>query len=118
MYDKNNIFAKIISGEIPAEKLYEDDKLIVIKDINPAAPTHLLVMPKGDYIDFADFTARANADEIAHYFRKVAAIAKENGADEYRIVSNKGISSGQSVFHFHTHILSGSTNQELIDKNL
>ena len=118
MYDKNNIFAKIISGEVSAEKLYEDNKLIVIKDINPAAPIHFLVIPKGNYIDFADFTAKASAEEIAHYFRKVATIAKENGANEYRIVSNKGAKSGQSVFHFHTHILSGSVNKDLINKNL
>ena len=114
MYDKNNVFAKIISGEIEAEKLYEDDALIVIKDIKPEAILHILVIPKGDYIDFADFTAKATVDEIAHYFKTVALIAKANGADEYRIVSNKGASSGQSVFHFHTHILSGSINKELI----
>lgn len=118
MYDKNNIFAKIISGEVSAEKLYEDNKLLVIKDINPAAPIHLLVIPKGNYTDFADFTANASAEEVAHYFRKIATIAKENGANEYRIVSNKGAASGQSVFHFHTHILSGSVNKDLINKNL
>lgn len=118
MYDKNNIFAKIISGEVSAEKLYEDNKLIVIKDTNPAAPIHLLVIPKGNYTDFADFTAKASTEEVAHYFRKVATIAKENGANEYRIVSNKGAKSGQSVFHFHTHILSGSVNKDLINKNL
>lgn len=118
MYDNNNIFAKIISGEIPSEKLYEDEQLIAIKDINPAAPIHILIIPKGNYIDLDDFTHNAHAEEIAHYFKMVSIIAKENGAVEYRIISNKGASSGQSVFHFHTHILSGSTNKELIDKNL
>jgi len=118
MYDKDNIFAKIINGEIPAEKLYEDKWIIAIKDINPAAPVHILVLPKGVYRDFSDFTMNASQDEIAHYFKTVADIAKNNGADEYRIVSNNGESSGQSVFHFHTHILSGSGNKSLIDKNL
>lgn len=118
MYDKNNIFAKIISGELPAQKLYEDDLLIAIKDINPASPIHLLVISKGPYTDLLDFTTNASKDEISHYFKMVALIAKENGAEEYRIVSNKGKQAGQSVFHFHTHILSGSINQDIIDKNL
>jgi len=118
MYDKNNVFAKIIAGEIAAERLYEDDSIIAIKDIKPEAILHILVIPKKNYIDFADFTKKATTEEIAHYFKTIASIAKANGADEYRIVSNKGTSSGQSVFHFHTHILSGSINQELINKNL
>ncbi len=118
MYNKNNIFAKIISGEIPAEKLYEDEILVAIKDVNPAAPIHILVMPKGEYIDFADFVEKASSAEITHYFKTIATIAKDNGATEYRTVSNKGLSSGQSVFHFHTHILSGSKNINLVDKNL
>lgn len=118
MYDKNNIFAKIISGELPEKKLYEDDKIIAINDIKPAAPIHILVIPKGEYIDFADFTSKASSDEITHYFKTIAYIAKKNGADEYRVVSNKGTNAGQSIFHFHSHILSGITNKELIDKNL
>jgi diadenosine tetraphosphate (Ap4A) HIT family hydrolase len=118
MYDANIIFAKIISGVIATDKIYEDNKLIAIKDVNPEAPIHLLVIPKNNYIDFADFTNNASSEEIAHYFKMVSLIAKENGAKEYRIVTNKGESSGQSVFHFHTHILSGLTSKELIDKNL
>ncbi len=118
MYNKNNIFAKIITGEIPATKLYEDEVLIAIKDINPAAPIHILVIPKGNYINFADFVKKAPSDHINHYFKTIAKIAKDNGANEYRTVSNNGLSSGQSVFHFHTHILSGSKNINLIDKNL
>ena len=118
MYNKNNIFAKIISGEIPAEKLYEDEMVIAIKDINPAAPIHILVMPKGEYTDFADFVEKASLAETTHYFKTIAKIAKDNGANEYRTVSNNGLSSGQSVFHFHTHILSGLKNINLINKNL
>ena len=117
-YNKNNIFAKIIAGEVAAEILYEDDRIIAVKDINPAAPVHILVMPKGAYIDFADFASKASADEVQHYFKTIDIIAKENDAEEYRIVSNKGEKAGQSVFHFHTHILGGLTNTNLINKNL
>lgn len=118
MYNTNNIFNKIIAGDIPAEKLYEDEQLIVIKDINPAAPVHLLVITKENYVDLDDFTSNASDKEIAHYFRQISIIAKEHNATEYRIVSNKGASSGQSVFHFHTHILSGLNNNKLIDEIL
>ena len=118
MYDKKNVFAKIISGEIPSEKLYEDDKLIIIKDAYPVAKLHLLAIPKSDYLDFADFLNKATEQEIAHYFRTIAKFCTENNIKEYRLVSNKGASAGQSVFHFHTHILNGSKNNELIDKDL
>ena len=118
MYNKNNVFAKIISGEIPTDKLYEDDQLLIIKDINPSALVHLLVITKGAYIDFDDFTTNASDQEIAHYFKLVSKFAKNNNIKEYRVVSNKGAASGQSVFHFHTHILSGTDNKQLIDKNL
>jgi len=118
MYNTNNIFNKIISGEVPTEKLYEDDQLIAIKDITPEAPIHILVIPKGNYIDLDDFTNNATEQEVAHYFKQITLIAKDNNAIEYRIVSNKGAKSGQSVFHFHTHILAGTTNNKLIDKNL
>jgi len=118
MYDKNNIFAKIISGDIPAEKIYEDDKILAIKDINLAAPIHILVVPKEHYIDFADFISQASNEDISHYFKTIEKIAKENGAENYRLITNRGEAAGQSVFHFHTHILSDFTNKELIDKNL
>ena len=117
MYDQNNIFAKIISGSIATPKLYEDDILIAIKDKYPDAPIHILVLPKAHYIDFADFTTKASTHDIAHYFKMVAKIAKENGAEDYRIITNKGALAGQSIFHFHTHILSGLTNINLIDKH-
>lgn len=118
MYNSGNIFAQIIEGKIPAQKLYEDEKLIAIKDINPASDIHILVIPKGKYVDFAEFVNNSTDEDISHYFKMVAQIAKENQADEYRIVSNIGESAGQSVFHFHTHILSGLENKELINKNL
>lgn len=117
-YDNKNVFAQIIKGEMKSQKLYEDDLLIAILNIKPVSPIHILVIPKGEYIDFEDFVSKANEHEIAHYFKMVAKIATENGAAEYRIVSNKGVLAGQSVFHFHTHILSGFNNKELVDNHL
>jgi diadenosine tetraphosphate (Ap4A) HIT family hydrolase len=114
MYDTNNIFAKIIRGEIPTSKIYEDEYLIAIKDINPVAPVHILVIPKGEYGDFNEFSQKAEPSELAHYFKKISDIAKDQGIDEYRIVSNTGSSSGQTVFHCHTHIISGSSFSKLI----
>ncbi len=114
MYDRNNVFAKIIRGEIPSSRVYEDEYLIAINDIEPVAPTHILVMPKGEYRDFAEFCQKAGSEELTHYFKKISDIAKAHGAEEYRIVSNNGPSSGQTVFHFHTHIISGSKFNKLI----
>lgn len=118
MYDKNNIFAKIIRNEISNEKIFEDEFIIVIKDINPIAPFHILVIPKNNYIDFSDFTENASTEEIAHYFKIITKITQENNIDNYRIISNIGENAGQSVFHFHTHIISGFNNTDLINENL
>lgn len=114
MYNTENIFAKIIRGELPCSMLYEDEHLIAIKDASPAAPIHILVIPKGNFTDFVDFTENASPEKICHYFRKVSEIAKENNAVEYRIVSNVGAASGQTVFHFHTHIISGGNFSRLV----
>ncbi len=118
MYDINNIFYKIINKEIETDILFEDDALIAIKDIAPAADVHLLVIPKKEYVDYDDFVNNANAEEIVHYFKMLDFIAKKFNANDYRLVSNKGGESGQSVFHFHTHILSGLHNKNLTDENL
>ena len=117
-YDQQNVFAQIINGKIKAEKLYEDEKLIAIKDINPASPLHVLVIPKGEFIDFDDFVHNNSPEDVVHYFKMVADIAKRQGAKEYRLVTNKGVEAGQSVFHFHTHILGGLDNKDLVNKNL
>jgi histidine triad (HIT) family protein len=108
-YDKNNIFAQIIAKKIPSKKVYEDDDVYAFHDINAAAPVHVLVVPKGDYISFDDFVANANMDKVAGFFIKVQKIAemldlKENG---YRIIANHGIHASQTVPHFHVHILGG-----------
>lgn len=114
MYNKENIFAKIIRGDVPADKIYEDEHLIAIKDAHPVAPIHILVIPKKEYTDFHDFSKKADSSEISHYFKKISEIAENNGAFEYRLVSNNGASSGQTVFHFHTHIIGGSKFSKLI----
>ena len=108
-YDKNNIFAKIIRREIPANKVYEDEKTLAFFDISKAAPTHVLVVPKGDYVDFSDFVLKANSEEVANFFRKVSEIAKLVKADEsgFRLIANTGTNAHQTVKHFHLHILAG-----------
>lgn len=108
-YSQNNIFAKIIRGEIPANKFYEDDKVLAFHDISKAAPTHVLVIPKGEYLDFLDFTSNADKEEISYFFKKVSEIAKLLEADKsgFRIISNIGSNAHQTVPHFHVHILAG-----------
>lgn len=108
-YDNNNIFAKIIRGEIPAKKVYEDPKILAFHDISKAAPTHILVIPKGEYVCFADFTSQAPAQEVIDFFQKVREIANSLGLDEtgYRLITNNGSDASQTVAHFHMHILGG-----------
>jgi histidine triad (HIT) family protein len=108
-YDKNNVFAKIIRGEIPAKKIYEDEKVLAFFDISKAAPTHVLVIPKGEYLNFSDFTAKANSEEISYFFKKVSEIAKLVEADKsgFRLIANSGSDAHQTVPHFHMHILAG-----------
>jgi histidine triad (HIT) family protein len=107
-YDPNNIFAKILRGEIPAKKLYEDDFALAFADIAPRAPTHLLVIPKGAYLHLEDFTARAGAEELAGFWRAVHTVANQAGIEgNFRLISNNGAGSGQEVPHFHVHLLSG-----------
>ena len=108
-YDKNNIFAKIIRQEIPAKIVYNDDYVLAFHDISPAAPVHIIVIPKGKYISFDDFVRDAGVDEIASFFKKVQMIAQEQGADQggYRIITNHGRHASQSVPHFHVHIIGG-----------
>ena len=108
VYDENNIFAKIIRKEIPANIVFEDDKVLVFKDVNPAAPLHLLVVPKGNYCSYADFVANAEAAEIVYYFQKIKDIADEfNLRDGFRLITNNGSDASQTVEHFHFHILAG-----------
>lgn len=107
MYDKNNIFAKIIAKEIPAELIYEDDYLIAFRDINPVTPIHVLVVPKSEYINYSDFVENAPDKMQNHFFKQVATLAKSLCGEHFRLCTNNGLMSGQTVFHFHMHIMGG-----------
>ncbi len=108
-YDPDNPFAKILRGEIPCKKVFEDEHALAFHDIRPQAPVHALVIPKGAYIDMDDFGRRASAAEIAGFFRAVAEVARRLGlaAPGYRFLANQGGHAHQEVFHFHVHIFGG-----------
>ncbi|MGO1119570.1 histidine triad nucleotide-binding protein [Rhodovibrionaceae bacterium A322] len=108
-YDDQNIFAKILRGEIPCNKVYEDDFALAFHDIAPQAPTHVLVIPKGPYVSADDFSATASDAEIAGFFRAVGKVARDLGAVEagYRILANHGADAHQEVPHFHMHVFAG-----------
>lgn len=109
MYDNNNIFARIIRGEIPCDKVYEDEVTLAFLDIAPAAPVHALVVPKGEYVSLDDFAQKADPGEISAFFRTVREITHRLGLKEdgYRVLTNHGRNASQSVPHFHVHILGG-----------
>ena len=108
-YDDQNIFAKILRGEIPCSKVYESDHALAFHDINPQAPVHVLVIPKGAYVSWADFSANAPAELQAGYVAAIGETARVLGVDAtgYRLIANHGRDSHQEVFHLHTHILAG-----------
>lgn len=108
-YDDSNIFARILRGELPCSKVYEDEHVLAFNDISPQAPTHILVIPKGPYVSWDDFSERASDAEIAGFVRAVGRIARDNGlvADGYRLLANVGRNSGQEVPHLHAHIFAG-----------
>ena len=108
-YDPENIFAKILQGDIPCDKVYEDDTALAFKDINPQAPVHVLVIPKGPYVSLDDFSQNATDAEVASFFRAVGTIASELGVVEngYRFLANNGPDARQEVPHFHVHIFAG-----------
>ncbi|MFN3399529.1 MAG: histidine triad nucleotide-binding protein [Ferrovibrio sp.] len=108
-YDSNNIFAKILRGEIPSKKVHETAHSLAFLDINPLAPVHVLVIPKGAYVDFDDFSARASDAEIADYVKAIGDTARKVGvdADGYRLLSNCGANANQEVPHLHVHIFGG-----------
>ena len=116
VYDSNNIFARILRGEIPCKKVYEDDHALAFHDINPQARTHVLVIPKGAYVSLDDFTERASDAEIAALIRAVGKVARELGLAEsgYRILANHGRDSRQEVPHLHIHIFGGQDLGRLI----
>jgi histidine triad (HIT) family protein len=108
-YDENNIFARILRGEIPSKRVYEDEHALAFHDINPLAPLHILVIPKGPYVSWDDFSAQASEAEIAGFVRAVGKVARDAGLVEsgYRLLANTGTNSGQEVSHLHVHIFAG-----------
>jgi len=108
-YDKNNVFARILRGELPCKKVYEDEFALAFEDIHPAAPVHVLVIPKGDYVSSDDFFDNAPEALIAGFWRAVGKVARQTGVHEsgYRLVANHGADANQIVFHFHVHVIGG-----------
>ena len=116
MYDKTNIFAKIIKNEISCEKVYEDEYTLIFHDINPSAPIHLLAIPKGEFRSFEDFVQKASPDQFLSFFssiQKITAALKINKSG-YRLIANHGKDALQTVGHFHMHIIAGKTLGPLI----
>ena len=109
-YDSNNIFAKILRGEIPCQKIDEDEHTLSFADINPQAPVHILVIPKGAYCNWADFAVTASVVEMAAFTKAIHRVAELTGISKtgYRVISNTGLDSHQEVPHLHMHVLGGA----------
>ncbi|MEY3269579.1 MAG: hypothetical protein RL480_2339 [Pseudomonadota bacterium] len=108
-YDDNNIFARILRGEIPSQRVFENDWAVAFHDINPQAPVHVLVIPRGRWRSWADFAARAGEAEIAGFVRAVGQVAHDLGLEEpgYRLLANAGLDAHQEVPHLHVHLFGG-----------
>ncbi|MBV9685947.1 MAG: histidine triad nucleotide-binding protein [Alphaproteobacteria bacterium] len=108
-YDPNNVFARILRGEIPCKRVYEDVHVLAFHDISPQSPTHILLIPKGEYVSFDDFAAKASPEEVTALVRAIGRIAREQGVADsgYRILSNTGAAAHQEVPHFHVHLFGG-----------
>ena len=108
-YDDGNVFARILRDELPAKRVHEDEHTLAFHDIAPAAPVHILVIPKGRYVSMADFTANGSEAEVAAFLRAIGTVARAAGleADGYRVLMNTGRESGQEVPHLHAHIFGG-----------
>ena len=120
IYDDNNIFAKILRKEIPCKKIYEDEFVLSFYDINPQKKIHALVIPKGKYIDFDDFTTKASASEIVGLLKGISTVAKELGisADKgkgYRALTNINEHGGQEVPHLHFHLFGGEKVGKMVE---
>ena len=121
-YDKNNIFAKILSGEIPCKKIYENEHILSFYDINPQKKVHALVIPKGEYTDLDDFSSRASEKEISELIKGVSLVAKKlgvslsNNGKGYRSLVNIGEHGGQEVPHLHFHLFGGEKVGKMVSK--
>ena len=109
MYDENNIFAKIIRGEIPCDKVYEDETILFFKDVNPAAKIHVLGVPKTNCVNFSDFVIKNDSNTVSDFFKKAHMVIDKLGIKNsgYKIITNSGTDGGQEVPHFHIHIVGG-----------
>jgi histidine triad (HIT) family protein len=117
-YDDQNIFAKILRGEIPNKTVFEDEWALAFHDINPQAPIHILVIPKGAYVSWDDFSARASEVEIAGFVRAVGHVARDAGlvAPGYRLLANTGLHSHQEVPHLHVHLFGGKAMGPMLSR--
>lgn len=108
-YDRNNVFARILRGELPCAKVHEDAHVLAFRDIRPQAPSHVVLIPKGEYVSAEDFSAKASEAELASFMRAIAAIAAAEGIAEsgFRLIANTGQDGHQEVPHFHMHIVGG-----------
>lgn len=108
-YDTNNVFARILRGELPCKKVFEDEFALAFEDLHPAAPVHVLVIPKGEFVSSDDFFANASEVMMAGFWRAVGKVARLTGVDKtgYRLVGNHGADANQIVFHFHIHVIGG-----------
>ena len=115
MYDKNNIFAKILRKELPCDVVYEEEKALFFNDINPQAKLHILGIPKIEVIDFADFILKANQEAISHFFSITSEVIRKKKIEKsgYKIITNNRKNGGQEVPHFHIHILGGERLRNL-----
>jgi histidine triad (HIT) family protein len=108
-YDRDNVFARILRGELPCREVYEDEHVLAFRDINPQAPVHVIVIPKGEYASVDDFSANASPPEQAAFMQAIGRIAHQEGVAEsgYRILANHGAAAHQDVPHFHMHLFGG-----------
>ena len=108
-YDKNNVFAQILRGELPCNKVYEDEYVLAFHDIRPQAPVHIVLIPKGEYVSADDFSEKASDAELAAFMRAIGRLAREAGVSGsgYRILANHGRAAHQEVPHFHLHLFGG-----------
>jgi histidine triad (HIT) family protein len=108
-YDRNNVFALILRGDLPCNKAYEDEHVLAFHDIHPQAPVHIILIPKGEYVSVDDFSEKASEAELAAFMRAIARLARDAGVSEsgYRILSNHGPAAHQEVPHFHVHLFGG-----------
>ena len=109
MYDRDNVFAKILNKKLPCDSVYEDSNILIFYDINPAAPIHLIAIPKGEFVSFDDFSQKATIERIKSFFSSIQKVAKQLGLTNtgYRLITNHGKDAMQTVGHFHVHILAG-----------